>query len=74
MQAVFEGIFMDITEPFKDHIKDNIYIYITCMQKDRRNKQVPFADHLVYKFLGTLFLRKYDGLTCFNFQSALSCK
>ena len=28
MQAIFKGIFMDITEPFKDHIKDNIYIYI----------------------------------------------
>ena len=24
MQAIFKGIFMDITEPFKDHIKDNI--------------------------------------------------
>ena len=27
MQAIFKGIFMDITEPFKDHIKE-IYIYI----------------------------------------------
>ena len=24
MQAIIKGIFMDITEPFKDHIKDNI--------------------------------------------------
>ena len=62
MQAIFKGIFMDITEPFKDHIKDNIYIYIyiyiTCMQENRRNKQVPFINHLVYKFLGILFLQK----------------
>ena len=33
MQAIFKGIFMDITEPFKDHIKDNIYIYISLACK-----------------------------------------
>ena len=37
MQAIFKGIFMDITEPFKDHIKD-IYISLACKRIGEINK------------------------------------